>query len=196
MSLSSPLVAVSVIVVLVGLLVLLIGRSVKNDSAGWAGAAIGLVGVGLSVYFGMQAHDDSEPDPPTGTGRPTGTPTTPATSATRAGPDPLALPPGMAGTWKGIVSQPDGDPDKYAMTLTLVKATAGQGVGRSAYPTLRCTGNLTLATGGDDVRILEDVSQSTCADDELRLTLLDDHNLSVVMWYRNTEIAAGTLRDF
>ena len=194
---SSPLVAVSIIVLLVGLLVLLIGRSVKSDAAGWAGAAIGLVGVGLSVYFGIQAHEDSKPDPPAGSGPPTGTPTAPARPATpdtRAETDPLALPAGMAGTWKGIISQPSGVPDKYAMTLTLVRAVAGQGVGRSAYPTLQCTGNLTLETGGDDVRIQEDVSQSSCVDDELRLTLLDDHHLSVVMWFQNTEIAAGTLR--
>jgi hypothetical protein len=56
------------------------------------------------------------------------------------------------------------------------------------------TGNLTLATGGTDVRVQEDVSQSNCIDDELRLALLDDDHLSVVMWYGGTEIASATLR--
>ncbi|MFC7533565.1 hypothetical protein [Actinoplanes sp. GCM10030250] len=76
---SSALLVAAIVIFLLGLLIAAIGRSVDNDPSSWAGAVIGMVGVGATVYFGIQAHNDSKPTATTVT-----TEAAPATAGTAA----------------------------------------------------------------------------------------------------------------
>jgi len=75
----------------------------------------------------------------------------------------------MVGTWKGIVEQGS---SKYPVTLTLTGGAAGEIVGHIEYSTLPCKGDLTLLSGGSDVRLDEDVSGS-CYGTEIQLEIVD-----------------------
>jgi len=104
--------------------------------------------------------------------------------------DPLSLPEGMLGTWRGIVQQSS---SKYPMTLTLSGGTAGDIVGRSEYPTLPCTGNLRLLSGGDDVVLQEEVSGS-CITGEVHLELID-RNTILYKWGKSGPTTATLVRS-
>ncbi|MBT0773217.1 hypothetical protein KIH74_30010 [Kineosporia sp. J2-2] len=149
------------------------------------GAVAGVVGVVIALVAILVSHSDASSGDTTGTQQPAvqgqnpvqDEDTSPGTERTTSGQDlldALDLPRAYVGTWRGMVKQGD---QKYLAVLRLTAGSAGESVGGSEYPTLECTGELQLISGGDDVVVKEDVDSTGCVDVEIRLALRDDGTL-------------------
>jgi hypothetical protein len=176
---TSTFLAVSAVAVVVIGGILLISRRARSEPAGWAGLLVSVVGLGVSIFFGIQAHEDSTkaaaPPASVQPARGDGSGSRKVVEATGGATSGGVLPSGMAGTWEGVISQPNAlDQKSYTVRLTLRDGDLGQVVGTSRYASLNCGGILTLRSVDPDVRVDEDVTGGTCvAQDQLGLQILD-----------------------
>jgi hypothetical protein len=166
------------------------------------GAAAAVASVVVAVAALLVAHKDSVLDRKQSGGisdsptvpivpRTTTTHEPPATVAPVRTPDETKLPIEYIGTWEGVVTQ---GAAKYPMTLTLLGAASlGKHVGNTSYPAQPCNGSLTLLSGGNDVRLSENVDTAACVDDVLKLSYIEGH-IQYEAFYQGSLIATANLK--
>jgi serine/threonine protein kinase len=92
-------------------------------------------------------------------GQPSGQATTTAPAQRRPSTSPPAssdVPAAFLGTWRGSIDQPGFAKSPFPAIITITKGRLGVVVGHSSYPTLECSGDLTLSSASADRLILDE----------------------------------------
>jgi len=102
---------------------------------------------------------------------------------------------GFLGTWRGSINQP-GDPNSpYPAVLTMKSGRVDDIIGTSSYPTLKCSGRLTLLTASKNrLTVRENITKGTTNCITATITLVHRSNGSLDYSFSSPAPGHGTLK--